>query len=97
MIEFPLPLCADLTQSTLAGDRGQNVDVFRPTHCEHIPDATSSQNELSTDAHPNILRDVPEETRSSAQWVYTRMAKCWDVGLKAERFVWKKIHVSLYS
>jgi hypothetical protein len=37
---------------------GQTVDVFRPTRCENILDATSSQNRISTDAHRNMARCV---------------------------------------
>jgi hypothetical protein len=51
----------------LAEGDGENTDVFHSTHCEDIPDATSSQNGLSTGAHPKTTRGMAEETRSPAK------------------------------
>lgn len=49
---------------------GQKVDIFRSKRREDIPYATSSQSGLTTDAHPNAIRHMAEETRSPAE-VYT--------------------------
>jgi len=35
---------------------GKDVGVFHPTHREDIPDATSSQSRVFTDAHTNAAR-----------------------------------------
>ena len=70
--------CAGLLRSSVIDWYGRNVGIFHSIHCEDIPDATSSRNGLSTDAHLKVTRGVAEETRSPAQDIYTCTAKCWN-------------------
>lgn len=66
---LPISYHGNLAESHTVDD-GQHVDIFHSKRCEDIPDATSSQNGLTTDAHPNTKRLMAEETRSPAQQIY---------------------------